>query len=166
MVNVQSGEVVITTTVEKTIISAETGGDIFKYFDADTMLVEIEAGVTRNEPVTYAVRKAIEKGVVDMINKGAKKNLWEFDVPVVEAPERKLPMLDTGNGDELNSIKVHPSANINIEIGEEKVEKTYEMYLEEKKLKKELETEQTETEEQDEEINNDSSDSGNANPNQ
>ena len=75
-------------------------------------------------------------------------------------------MLDTGNGDELNSIKVHPSANINIEIGEEKVEKTYEMYLEEKKLKKELETEQTETEEQDEEINNDSSDSGNANPNQ
>ena len=166
LVNVQSGEVVITTTVEKTIISAETGGDIFKYFDADTMLVEIEAGVTRNEPVTYAVRKAIEKGVVDMINKGAKKNLWEFDVPVVEAPERKLPMLDTGNGDELNSIKVHPSANINIEIGEEKVEKTYEMYLEEKKLKKELETEQTETEEQDEEINNDSSDSGNANPNQ
>ena len=82
LVNVQSGEVVITTTVEKTIISAETGGDIFKYYDADTMLVEIEAGVTRNEPVTYAVRKAIEKAVVDMINAGAEKDLWEFDIPV------------------------------------------------------------------------------------
>ena len=64
LVNVQTGEVVISTTIEKTILSAETGGDVFKYFDADTLLVEIEAGVARNEPVTYAVRKAIEAGVV------------------------------------------------------------------------------------------------------
>ena len=61
--------------------------------DAGVMLLEVETGFAKNEPVTFAVRKAIEKGVVDMINKGAKKNLWEFDVPVVEAPERKLPML-------------------------------------------------------------------------
>ena len=162
LINVQTGEVVITTTVEKTIISAETGGDIFKYYDADTMLVEIEAGVTRNEPVTYAVRKAIEKAVVDMINAGAEKDLWEFDIPVIEVPERKIPQLDSKNRGKV----VHPQYDISIEIGEEMVEKTYEDYLEEKKLKKELETEQTETEEQDEEINNDSSDSGNANPNQ
>ena len=44
LVNVQTGEVVITTTVEKTIFSTSTGADIFKYFDADTMLVEVEAG--------------------------------------------------------------------------------------------------------------------------
>ena len=161
LINVQTGEVVITTTVEKTIISAETGGDIFKYYDADTMLVEIEAGVTRNEPVTYAVRKAIEKAVVDMINAGAEKDLWEFDIPVKEVPAVKLPFIDKDKGK-----VIHPQYDMNIEIGEETVEKTYEMYLEEKKLKKELETEQTETEEQDEEINNDSSDSGNANPNQ
>ena len=78
LINVQTGEVVITTTVEKTIISAETGGDIFKYYDADTMLVEIEAGVTRNEPVTYAVRKAIEAAVVQIVKKGEEKELWEF----------------------------------------------------------------------------------------
>ena len=52
LVNVQTGEVVISTTIEKTIISSETGGDVFKYFADDTMLVEIEAGVSRNEPVT------------------------------------------------------------------------------------------------------------------
>ena len=76
-------------------------------------------------------------------------------------PAVKLPFIDKDKGK-----VIHPQYDMNIEIGEETVEKTYEMYLEEKKLKKELETEQTETEEQDEEINNDSSDSGNANPNQ
>ena len=61
VINVQTGEVVLSTTVEKTIFSTSTGSDIFKYFDTDTMLVEVEAGFARNEPVTLAVRKAIEK---------------------------------------------------------------------------------------------------------
>tara|TARA_B100001057_G_scaffold348291_1_gene349636 strand:- start:220 stop:1137 length:918 start_codon:yes stop_codon:yes gene_type:complete len=86
LVNVQTGEVVISTTIEKTIVSTSTGGDVFKYFDADTMLVEIEAGYAKNEPVTFAVRKAIEKGVVDLIHIGAEKGLWEFDVEEIEVP--------------------------------------------------------------------------------
>ena len=89
LVNVQTGEVVISTTVEKTIVSTSTGGDVFKYFDADTMLVEIEAGYAKNEPVTFAVRKAIEKGVVDLIHLGAKKDLWEFDIEEIKIPEIK-----------------------------------------------------------------------------
>jgi|TARA_R110002020_G_scaffold433584_1_gene643686 curli production assembly/transport component CsgG len=89
LINVQTGEVVISTTVEKTIFSTSTGSDIFKYFDTDTMLVEVEAGFARNEPVTLAVRKAIEKGVVDLIHLGAKKELWEFDVEEIEIPEIK-----------------------------------------------------------------------------
>ena len=162
LVNVQTGEVVISTTIEKTILSAETGGDVFKYFDADTLLVEIEAGVARNEPVTYAVRKAIEAGVVSLINEGAEKDLWEFDVEEVKVPE----------------IKDYVDTDIRVDIGEEKVEKTYEMYLEEKKAKKEnevadenLKKEAAEeewnqldktVEEQDDKTNNDDSgDSGN-----
>ena len=35
LVNVQTGEVVITTTIEKTIVSTSVGSDIFKYFDTD-----------------------------------------------------------------------------------------------------------------------------------
>ena len=89
LVNVQTGEVVMTTTVEKTIFSTSTNADVFKYFDADTMLVEIEAGYAKNEPVTFAVRKAIEKGVVDLIHLGAKKDLWEFDIEEVSIPEIK-----------------------------------------------------------------------------
>ena len=89
LVNVQTGEVVMTTTVEKTIFSTSTNADVFKYFDADTMLVEIETGYAKNEPVTFAVRKAIEKGVVDLIHLGAKKDLWEFDIEEVSIPEIK-----------------------------------------------------------------------------
>ena len=124
LVNVQTGEVVLSTTVEKTIFSTSTGADIFKYFDTDTMLVEVEAGYARNEPVTFAVRKAIEKGVVDVINAGVKKGLWEFE-PVKEAivPEI-IDYVDT-------------ETDISVDIGEEKVEKTYEDYLAEKEKAKE-----------------------------
>ena len=125
LVNVQTGEVVVSLTVEKTIISGETGSDIFKYLDTDTMLVEIEAGVARNEPVTYAVRKAIEKGVVDLINQGAEKGLWEFE-PIVEVPEIKDYLDETGTSD------------IKVDMGEVKPEKTYEDFKKEKKARKEL----------------------------
>ena len=105
LVNVQTGEVVITTTVEKTIVSTSTGSDVFKYFDADTMLVEIEAGYAKNEPVTFAVRKAIEKGVVDLIHLGAQKDLWKFSVDeVVEVPQIK-DYVDVGN-DVHNDMKI------------------------------------------------------------
>jgi curli production assembly/transport component CsgG len=80
LVNVQSGEVIITTTIEKTIFSTSTGADVFKYVDAGVMLLEIEAGVAKNEPVTFAVRKAIEAGVVELIKQGVEKDLWKYKV--------------------------------------------------------------------------------------
>ena len=83
LINVQTGEVIISTTIEKTIYSSSTNGDVFKYFDADTMLVEIEAGYSKNEPVTFAVRKAIEAGVVSLIKEGAELDLWKLG-PTVE----------------------------------------------------------------------------------
>ena len=122
LVNVQTGEVVLTTTVEKTIVSTSVGGDIFKYFDADTMLLEVEAGYARNEPVTFAIRKAIEKGVVDIINLGVDKGLWEFE-PVKET--------------EVPEIKDYVDTDIVVGLGEEGVEKTYEDYLIEKERAKE-----------------------------
>ena len=91
LVNVVTSEVEMAIMVEKTVFSTSIGSDVFKYLDADTKLVEIEAGVARNEPVTYAVRKAIEASVVELIAAGEKKGLWKykpepegFDAPVIE----------------------------------------------------------------------------------
>ena len=164
LVNVQTGEVVVSLTVEKTIISGETGSDIFKYLDTDTMLVEIEAGVARNEPVTYAVRKAIEKGVVELINEGAEKGLWEFEIEeIVIEPTKDLKVI---------------ADDITVDMGEVKPEKTYKDYLLQKELEKEKrkkkiqeeleekKKEEKDWEEVDEESNNDSVDSDSTNTNE
>ena len=123
LVNVQSGEVVLSIVVEKTIISGETGGDIFKYFDADTLLLEVEVGVARNEPVTFAVRKAIEKGIVELIKEGDEKGVWKMKVEEVTSG--------------FESSEDIPDKVV-IEQQEPNVEKTYEEYKAEKKAKKEL----------------------------
>ena len=133
LVNVQSGEVVISTTIEKTIFSTGKGADIFKYFDADTMLLESEAGVARNEPVTFAVRKAIEAGVAEIIQQGAKKDLWKIKLP----PEPVLPEAVEDTDEEVvtdEQVKV----DLSVEQTVVKV-KTREEYLEEKKIRKENE---------------------------
>jgi|7_EtaG_2_1085326.scaffolds.fasta_scaffold00547_9 curli production assembly/transport component CsgG len=127
LVNVQSGEVILSIVVEKTIFSGETGGDVFKYFDADTMLLETEVGTARNEPVTYAVRKAIEKGIVELIKEGDEKGLWKIKLP----PEPVV--VEESDAEVITEEKV----NVVIEQQEPNVEKTYEDYLAEKEAKKE-----------------------------
>ena len=126
------------------------------------MLVEIEAGYAKNEPVTFALRKAIEKGVVEVIEQGVKKELWEFEkIKEVKVPEIK-DYIDDGKNDvetiEVETTNRHSDIvfeDDGVDMGE-KVEKTYETYLEEKKLKKELEEEQIKTKENADETNNDS----------
>jgi len=178
LVNVQTGEVVISTTIEKTIISTSTGSDVFKYFDMDTMLVEIEAGYAKNEPVTFALRKAIEKGVVEVIQEGVKKELWAFEKPIeIVIPEIKDyidPITDTkevgelGNKKEVETTNRHSDvvfSDDGTDMGE-KVEKTYETYLEEKKLKQELENEnKTETDKEETTDDDDDKDTGDTSSN-
>ena len=88
LINVQSGEVIITTTIEKTIFSTSTGADVFKYVDAGVMLLEVEAGYAKNEPVTFAVRKAIEAGVVELIKRGVEKDLWKYKEIIEEVDDQ------------------------------------------------------------------------------
>ena len=110
LINVQTGEVIISTTIEKTIYSSSTSGDVFKYFDADTMLVEIEAGYSKNEPVTFAVRKAIEAGVVSLIKEGAELDLWKFGPTVeemsLEAEKQMTEELDKMDKETKEKLKI------------------------------------------------------------
>jgi curli production assembly/transport component CsgG len=43
-----------------------------------TKLLEAETGYSVNEPVNYAVRSAIEAGVIELINEGETKQFWTF----------------------------------------------------------------------------------------
>lgn len=77
LVSVSSGKVLMSIATEKTIASTRSGVDMFKFFDLGTKLVESETGYSINEPVNYAVRAAIEKGVICLIEEGVAKGLWK-----------------------------------------------------------------------------------------
>ena len=87
LINVVTGEVELAIMTEKTILSIGVGGDKFKYLDTGTNLLEIEAGIAKNEPTTYAVRKTIEGAVVELITAGEKKGLWKYKPEPVPEPE-------------------------------------------------------------------------------
>jgi len=83
LVSVSTGRVLVSVATEKTIASYRSSGDVFKFFDLGTKIVESEVGWSVNEPVNYAVRAAIEAGVVQLIYDGEQKGLWNFKEEVL-----------------------------------------------------------------------------------
>jgi len=77
-VSVNTGKVLTSVTVQKTIISSADAVTAMRFFDMGTRAFESEAGLTINEPGTYAVKAAIEAGVVELIKDGARKGLWNY----------------------------------------------------------------------------------------
>jgi curli production assembly/transport component CsgG len=77
-VSVNTGKVLTSVTVQKTIISSADAITALKFFDMGTKAFEGEAGLTINEPGTYAVKAAIEAGVVELIKDGARKGMWNY----------------------------------------------------------------------------------------
>ena len=65
----------------KTILSVGLAGDVFKFVDMDTKLVEMETGMTQNESVTWAVRSAIEAAVLALIKQGDQRGYWTINWP-------------------------------------------------------------------------------------
>ena len=77
-VSVQTGEILVSVAVTKNIASYSDHMGVFRFVDLGTNAVEFEVGNARNEPVTYAVRAAIEQAVVEMIKEGAEREFWAF----------------------------------------------------------------------------------------
>lgn len=78
-ISVLTGEVLLNVQTRKTVFSYGTGGDVFKYIEEGTQLVEFEDGLGNNESVTYAVRTAIEAGVLELIYQGHRRGYWEIE---------------------------------------------------------------------------------------
>ena len=78
LISVQTGEVLLAVSSQKTILSTKISATVFKFLDMGTRMLETEAGITDNESITYAVRKAIEQAVIEIIKEGEKKQLWKF----------------------------------------------------------------------------------------
>ena len=78
-VSVLTGEVLLNVQAKKTILSYGGSGDIFRFVDNSTTLVEYEDGVGNNESVTYATRTAIEAAVLELIHQGHRRGFWEIE---------------------------------------------------------------------------------------
>jgi len=76
MVSVATGEVLLEVLSQKTIFSYGKSEDVFRFVEAESELVEIELGNARNESSTIALMKAIEGGVLEIINTGYDKGFW------------------------------------------------------------------------------------------
>ena len=78
-VSVLTGEVLLNVQARKTILSYGAGGDIFRFIEEGTQLVEYEDGVGNNESVTYATRAAIEAAVLELIYQGHDRGYWKIE---------------------------------------------------------------------------------------
>ena len=80
-VSTLTGEVILNVQTYKTILSTGMAGDVFRFLDMDTKLLELESGMTQNESVTYAVRSAIEAAVLSLIKQGDERGYWKIVYP-------------------------------------------------------------------------------------
>lgn len=76
-VSVKTGEVLASVTTEKTIASVGVAANAFRFVTFDNLL-EVDTGVTSNEPGLLALRQAVEKSVFALIMEGSEIGLWDF----------------------------------------------------------------------------------------
>ena len=78
-VSVLTGEVLLNVQTRKTVLSYGSSGDIFRFIEEGTQLIEYESGVGNNESVTYATRSAIEAAVLELIYQGHHRGFWKIE---------------------------------------------------------------------------------------
>ena len=83
-VSVLTGEILLNVQTKKSILSYGSGGDVFRFIEQGTQLIEYEDGIGNNESVTYAVRTAIEAAVLEMVYQGHERGFWTINNNITE----------------------------------------------------------------------------------
>ena len=98
LVSVSTGEVLVETLVSKSIVSTSVSQDVFRFIEAGTELVEIEGGVAENEVGSIALQKAIETGVLNLIEIGIERGYWEYEQIEINEPDCDADCIDSIRG--------------------------------------------------------------------
>ena len=98
-VSVLTGEILLNVQTKKSILSYGSGGDIFRFIEQGTQLIEYEDGIGNNESVTYAVRTAIEAAVLEMVYQGHDRGFW-----TIEEGHRHPHQRDRAGTNDLHSL--------------------------------------------------------------
>mgnify|MGYP003344624593 CR=1 FL=1 len=78
LVSVQTGEILTSVTIEKNLLSTMDGVTGLRFFNQNTKTLEFDTSQSFNEPGNYALRSAIEQGIVELVKKGEAQGLWKF----------------------------------------------------------------------------------------
>jgi len=89
-VSTLTSEILLSSTVSKTIYSTAVGSDVFKFVNDALDPLEIEIGFAKNELVSVATRAAIDLAIIELIEKGEKKKMWKFK----KQPKEEKPSPD------------------------------------------------------------------------
>lgn len=101
-VSVNTGKILASVTITKTVYSTGDSIAIFKSIDPGSIssivkqvgasntgstsavagIFQFESGLTVNEATTIALKAAIESSVVELIKEGERKGVWEFKYPL------------------------------------------------------------------------------------
>src|SRR5690554_1847015 len=76
-VDIRTGQILQNVSTTKTIFSYEVRPSVFKFVNYNDLL-EIEAGITRNEPAQLSVKEAIEAAVIHLTVQGLKDRNWQL----------------------------------------------------------------------------------------
>jgi curli production assembly/transport component CsgG len=76
-VDIRNGQVLNSVSTTKTIYSYELTAGVYKFVGYQNLL-QIEAGLTYNEPQQLCVREAIEAAVVHLIVQGISTHTWDL----------------------------------------------------------------------------------------
>ena len=88
-VDVGSGEILQSVSTTKTIYSYEIHPSLFKFVNLNDLL-QVEGGVTSNQPTQLSVQEAIEAAVVHLIVGGIKNHQWvlrnaeDWNSPIIQ----------------------------------------------------------------------------------
>lgn len=87
-VDIRTGDIIQSVTTTKTVFSIQLDFGVFKFVSLRHLL-EVETGLSRNEPVQQCVREAIEAGLIHLIAQGARDGSWNLKNP----DDLKKPLL-------------------------------------------------------------------------
>jgi curli production assembly/transport component CsgG len=92
LVSVQTGEILTSVTIEKNLLSTQDGVTAMKFYDQGRKTFEFDSSQTMNEPGNYALRSAIEQGIVELVKKGEKLGLWKYKEVSNELVQKETPI--------------------------------------------------------------------------
>ncbi len=79
-IDIRSGRILHSVLTTKTILSREVQSSVFRYIEFKRLL-EMEVGMTTNEPAQMCVLSAIETALMHLIVEGVLSNSWSLKNP-------------------------------------------------------------------------------------